>query len=60
MKRRQLIECTIDPSNPIPELSAVISAVLEYHPDEQADILYLLYREIECALTQLESEGTEA
>jgi hypothetical protein len=59
MKSRTLLECTIDLAQPVPELSAVISAILAYHPDSQADILRAIDHEIGTALAQIEAE-TEA
>lgn len=58
MKSRTLLECTVDLAQPAPELAAVISAVLAYHPDGQADILRALDYEIGTALAALEKEET--
>ena len=58
MKSRTLIECTVDLAQPVPELTAVISAVLAYHPDGQAEILRALDYEIGTALAALETEET--
>lgn len=61
MKTRTLLECTVDLAQPVPELTAVISAVLAYHPDGQADILRALDIEIGSALASLEKAAeTEA
>lgn len=57
MKLRQLIECTIDISDPVPELAAVISAVIGCQPERQADILRALDAQIGMALAELEAEG---
>lgn len=57
MKSRTLLECTVDLSQPVPELAAVISAVLAYHPESQADILRGLDYEIGTALAALETEA---
>ncbi|MCG7407679.1 hypothetical protein MH117_09610 [Paenibacillus sp. ACRRX] len=59
MKLRQLLECTIDLSDPITELSAVISTVLASHPDKQVDILHALDEQIGLALAVLETVNTE-
>lgn len=64
MKLRQLIECTIDISDPVPELATVISAVIGCHPDKQAEILRALDEQIGMALAEIEAkesaaEGTE-
>ncbi|WP_434750271.1 hypothetical protein [Paenibacillus amylolyticus] len=59
MKSRTLLECTVDLAQPVPELTAVISTVLAYHPDGQADILRALDIEIGSALAALESEETD-
>ncbi len=56
MKSRTLLECTVDLAQPVSELTAVISAVLAYHPDGQADILRALDIEIGSALAALEKE----
>lgn len=56
MKSRTLLECTIDLAQPVPELSAVISAVLAYHPDSQAEILRAIDHEIGSALAAIEAE----
>ncbi|WP_145412543.1 hypothetical protein [Paenibacillus xylanexedens] len=56
MKSRTLLECTVDLAQPVPELTAIISAVLAYHPDGQADILRALDNEIGAALAALERE----
>ena len=56
MKLRQLLECTIDVTQPVAELSAVISAVISAHPDvdQRAEILRQLDDEITAALLALE------
>lgn len=56
MKSRTLLECTIDLAQPVPELSAVISAILAYHPDSQAEILHAIDHEIGSALATIEAE----
>lgn len=58
MKSRTLLECTVDLAQPVPELTAIISAVLAYHPDGQAEILRALDYEIGSALAALETEET--
>lgn len=55
MKSRTLIECTVDLAQPVPEITAVISAVLAFHPDGQAEILRALDYEIGSALAALET-----
>ncbi|MDQ0168788.1 hypothetical protein [Paenibacillus tundrae] len=57
MKSRTLLECTVDLSQPAPELAAVITAVLAYHPESQADILRALDYEIGTALATLDKEA---
>lgn len=63
MKLRQLFECTIDVTQPVGEISAVISAVLSTIPDveQRADILRKIDDEITAALLALEEskEGAE-
>lgn len=59
MKTRTLLECIVDLAQPVPELTAVISAVLAYHPDGQADILRALDIEIGSALASLEKEAAD-
>ncbi|MCY9579286.1 hypothetical protein [Paenibacillus alvei] len=63
MKLRQLIECTIDISDPVPELASVISSVIGCHPDKQTEILRALDEQIALVLAEIESkdnvEGTE-
>ncbi|MDK8182126.1 hypothetical protein [Paenibacillus sp. UMB4589-SE434] len=56
MKARQLLECTIDINDPVAELSAVISLVLQSHPGKQEDILRLLDQEIGIALAAFETK----
>lgn len=58
MKSRTLLECTVDLAQPVPELTAVISAVLAFHPDGQVEILRALDYEIGTALAALETEET--
>lgn len=61
MKSRALLECTLDLANPVPEIAAVISDVLAYHPQKQAEILHALDHEIGSALASLEeSKGAVA
>lgn len=57
MKLRQLIECTIDISDPVPELAAVISSVIGCHPDKQTEILRALDEQIAMALAEIETKG---
>lgn len=63
MKLRQLLEFTVDISQPLPELAAVISATLSAIPDveQRADILRKLDEGICEALVALDSteETTE-
>lgn len=56
MKLRQLIECTIDLSDPIPEIAGVISAVIGCHPDKQTEILRALDEQIGMALAEIEAK----
>jgi hypothetical protein len=57
MKTRYLLECTIDTSTPIPELTAVISAVLTALPDVESrlTVLRALDAEITAALVAAEN-----
>ncbi|WP_339306935.1 hypothetical protein [Paenibacillus sp. FSL R5-0519] len=59
MKSRTLLECTVDLAQPVSELTAVISAVLAYHPVSQADILRALDHEIGTAMAALETEADD-
>lgn len=64
MKLRQLLEFTVDASDPVGEVSAIISALLAIHPDKQSDILRGIDEQIGIALVGLETEvhdeaGTE-
>lgn len=62
MKIRQLLECTIDISQPVAELSAVISAVISTIPDvdQRAEVLRKIDDEIVAALFALEETEGEA
>lgn len=62
MKVRQLLECTVDLAQPLPELSAVISAVLAELPDVEAraEILRQLDDQITEALVALDNADEEA
>lgn len=57
MKLRQLLEFTVDISQPLPELSAVITATLSAIPDveHRAEILRRLDDEIVAALCALDA-----
>jgi len=56
MQARNLLECTIDLTQPLPELTAVISAVLSALPDvdTRLAVLHALSDEITTALLTLE------
>jgi hypothetical protein len=56
MQARNLLECTIDLTQPLPELTAVISAVLSALPDvdKRLAVLHALGDEITTALLTLE------
>lgn len=56
MKIRQLLECTVDLAQPLPELRAVITAVLSAIPDveQRAELLRHLDDEIVAALLALD------
>lgn len=62
MKVRQLLECTVDISQPLPELSAVISAVLAALPnvEARAELLRQLDDQITEALLALDNADEEA
>ncbi|GAA0397977.1 hypothetical protein [Paenibacillus motobuensis] len=57
MKLRQLLEFTVDISQPLPELSAVISATLSAIPDTEhrVEVLRRLDDEIVAALCALDA-----
>lgn len=62
MKIRQLLECTVDLAQPLPELRAVITAVLSAIPDveQRAELLRQLDDEIVAALLDLDdADSTE-
>ncbi|MFW5434366.1 hypothetical protein [Paenibacillus apiarius] len=58
MKTRPLLECTIDLTQPVEEIAAVITTVLGCHPDKQTDILRALDEQIRIALVEIESKGS--
>ncbi|WP_419884822.1 hypothetical protein [Paenibacillus sp. B-A-8] len=62
MKVRTLLECTIDTSNPAPELNATIGVVLAGLPNAEARlaVLQTLYDEIVNALEEYTTPETEA
>lgn len=62
MQARNLLECTIDLTQPLPELTAVISAVLSAHPDvdTRLAVLHALSDEITTALLTLEVKRSVA
>lgn len=61
MKIRQLLECTVDLAQPLPELRAVITAVLSAIPDveQRAELLRQLDDEIVAALLALDDAEEE-
>ncbi|MFR9710258.1 hypothetical protein ACL02P_12690 [Paenibacillus sp. MB22_1] len=58
MQARNLLECTIDLTQPLPELTAVISAVLSALPDvdTRLAVLHALEDRVTTALLTLEDE----
>lgn len=62
MKVRQLLECTVDLAQPLPELTAVISAVLSAIPavEARAEILRQLDDQIAEALLALDNAEEQA
>jgi hypothetical protein len=50
---QNLIIAHIDPTNPVPELCAIISAVTPYHPGKEEEILRGVQSAIERRLNEL-------
>lgn len=50
----------LDPRHPVPEICAVISAVLPYHPGQEAAILQGVTEAIEQHLKGVETRGVSA
>lgn len=61
MQLRRLLECTIDVTRPVQELSEIISAVLScVPPDNQAEILRQLDDTIAAAMVDAEASDLPA
>ncbi|OME86538.1 MULTISPECIES: hypothetical protein [Paenibacillus] len=53
-----VVRCEIDPTKPVPEICAVIMAVMPYHPGQEEAILQGIKDAVEQRLVQL--KGAEA
>lgn len=52
-----IVRIEIDPTKPVPEISAVISAVAPYHPGQEETILMGIQEAIGKRLAQLRKKG---
>jgi|GEM_PF-2138018 len=55
-----IIRIELDPLTPVPEICAVISAVVPYHAGQEESILMGVQEAIEKRLEQLRQKGDEA
>ena len=55
-KITHIIRAEIDPLQPVPEICAVISAVLPYHPDQEEAILRGVAEAVERRLNELKGD----
>ena len=55
-KITHIIRAEIDPLQPVPEICAIISAVLPYHPDQEEAILRGVSEAIERRLNELKGD----
>ncbi|GAV13228.1 hypothetical protein [Paenibacillus sp. NAIST15-1] len=55
-----IIRIELDPTQPVPEICAVIMAVTPYHPGQEKAILLGVQEAIEKRLKQLSKKGDEA
>lgn len=58
---KHLLEITVSAADPVAEINNVIFALLQLHPQSQAEILSAVHAEIDRALSELESgkEGAQ-
>lgn len=54
-----VLKCEIDPSNPVQEICAIISAITPYHPDQEERILCGVKDAIEKRMNKIASEKEE-
>ncbi|MNP36939.1 hypothetical protein D3C76_1303590 [compost metagenome] len=55
-----VVRCEIDPLKPVPEICAVIMAVIPYHPGQEEAILTGIKEAVEQRLTQLKGDEANA
>ncbi|MCY9760934.1 hypothetical protein M5X06_18800 [Paenibacillus alvei] len=55
-----IIRIELDPTQPVPEICAVIMAVIPYHPGQEEALLLGVREAIEKRLEQLSKRGDEA
>ncbi|EJW17005.1 hypothetical protein M5X00_05045 [Paenibacillus alvei] len=55
-----IIRIELDPTQPVPEICAVIMAVVPYHPGQEEALLLGVQNAIEKRLKQLSKKGDEA
>jgi len=55
-----IIRIELDPTQPVPEICAVIMAVIPYHPGQEEALLLGVQNAIEKRLKQLSKKGDEA
>ncbi|MGM1047594.1 MAG: hypothetical protein ACQEXX_15770 [Bacillota bacterium] len=55
-----IVKCEIDPTKPVPEVCAVIMAVMPYHPGQEEAILQGVKDAIDQRLEQLKGVDTHA
>lgn len=55
-----IIRIELDPTQPVPEICAVIMAVTPYHPGQEETMLLGIREAIEKRLAQLRQKGDEA
>lgn len=53
---KPIIRAEIDPLQPVPEICAIISAVLPYHPDQEEAILRGVAEAIDRRLNELKGD----
>ncbi|MGG4398195.1 hypothetical protein ABEX25_28395 [Paenibacillus thiaminolyticus] len=56
-KIQPIIQVEIDPTKPVPEICAVISAVVPYQPEHEESILMGIQEAIGKRLTQIRQKG---
>ncbi|BFH60755.1 hypothetical protein [Paenibacillus azoreducens] len=57
---QQIVRCELDPSKPVPEICAVITALTPYHPGQEEAILQGVKDAVEQRLMQLKGADTHA